>query len=93
VVALPDFEAHEPWRERKFMFDTLRDARIPETAWAYRDMEELNPVRDDGEAGSAAEYIKLGDATRAYYTTGDIWFDHDAFDAGFQTFLGLLETL
>ena len=41
------------------MLATLRAPRIPETAWAYLDLTELDPTRDEEQRGSAAEYQKL----------------------------------
>ncbi len=93
ALALPDFEAHEPTNVRQRMVETLRDDRIPPSAWAYHDMEALNPSRDDDEAGHTGEYLKLGDAVRTYYASGDRWFDEDAFDVGFEIFLELRSRL
>lgn len=97
--APPEARAHEPIFEREFMLDTLRDDRtlpggeplIPETAWEYRETSDVNPERDDAGAGTRAEYEKLATAIRRYYAGRDLWFDSDAFDASFTTFLDLLE--
>lgn len=93
ALAPPDFEAHEPANVRQQLIDTLDDDRVPPTAWAYHEMTEFNPSRDDAAAGSAPEYEKLADAVRDYHVSRDIWFDTLAFDESFETFLGLLPTM
>lgn len=99
-VALPRETApssgddHEPAILREMVVDTLRDPeRIPELAWMYREMEELNPSRDPEAAGTPDEYDKLVGATKDYYTDRSLWFDHDSFDAAFLEFQGLLSEL
>jgi len=92
TLEVVDAGSHEPENIRQLMLETLRDERIPPTAWAYHDMTDLNPTRDADAAGSAGEYDKLADAVRRYHTDGDIYFDLDAFDAGFVTFMELLPT-
>jgi hypothetical protein len=99
-VALPRETApssgddHEPAILREMMVDTLRDPeRIPALAWMYREMDELHSSRDPDEAGSPAEYEKLAEATKAYYSDRDLWFDHDSFDASFLEFQTLLQGL
>jgi hypothetical protein len=82
-----DFEAHEPTVTRARITETLRDARIPATAWAYHPMETFNPARVPSAAGSVAEYEKLIAAIRAYYVDRDATFDREAFDALVPAFL------
>ena len=85
-----DFDAHEPLEERSHILETLRDPRIPEVAWAYREMEELNPDREEAEAGGVAEYQRLAQAVRDYYTRADLYFDREAFDASTEVFVALV---
>ncbi len=87
---LPNFDDHEPSNERALMLETLRDPRLPELAWRYREMTEINPGRVEDEAGTEAEYRRLAEAVRTYYDDGDLWFAREAFDDTFEVFLDLL---
>lgn len=91
ILSHADFEAHEPVEARRLILETLRDPRIPEVAWAYREAEALAPGRDPARAGTAAEYRTLIDAVRDYYASRDLFFDVEAYDALNETFLELLE--
>lgn len=93
AAAPPDVSAHEPLNERNQMVDVFRDDRIPRTAWAYRDMSNLNPDRNEDQAGTPGEYVKLWTATKNYYADRDIWFDQPSLDRDFAIFTELLHKL
>ena len=76
---LPSAAAHEPENIRTFMTDAMGDPRTPARAWRYTDLAELDPSRDDDQAGSRAEMQKLGDALLRYYADAGQWLDEDAF--------------
>ncbi len=76
----PSFEAHEPINVRNAMVDTFRDPRIPASAWAYHELEDLGVDRDNRNLGSVEEYDKLVDAIRRYYDGKGLWFDRDGLD-------------
>jgi hypothetical protein len=82
ALSPPDDEAHEPWRVREYMFDSLSvpAAPAPAKAWNYREMTELNPDRNTKEKGSTGELKKLVAAVKKYYLDNKIWFDHAVFD-------------
>jgi hypothetical protein len=86
------FSAHEPSKTRRHMLDSLDDPRIPPTAWRYREMEELNHHRDDGERGDVAEFRKLKAAVDKYYRDNNQWFDHDGFERDFEIHAALLRS-
>ena len=90
ILSHTDFQAHEPIVLRQRITDTLRDDRVPETAWAYHAIEELVPTRDAAAAGTLAEYEKLIEAVRRYYVERDQFFDLDAFDRGLGPFRALV---
>ena len=91
IASHSDFDAHEPIVVRQRITDSLRDARVPERAWAYRDTPELTPLRDDSMAGSASEYTKLINTVTEYYVERGLYFDHEAFDVSAGLFLGFIE--
>lgn len=80
VLPPPDFSAHEQRQIRDYMIGSLSDQRIPALAMRYRQMDEINPERDEKKKGSPAEMRKLVAAIRTYYTNNGIWFDHAAFE-------------
>jgi len=80
LLSLPDSEAHQPWRIRSHMLDSLPGQRTLAKAWRYRKMTELNPDRNDEEKGSIEELKKLASAVKKYYLDNRIWFDQAAFD-------------
>jgi hypothetical protein len=86
---LPDFDAHEPKTIRDFMKLAIADPRTPAEAWAYVDMETLNPSRNSEAAGSRAEYDKLVDAIERYYEAQGTWFDVEAFRRDYELLLSL----
>jgi hypothetical protein len=79
AIGPPNVGAHEPEAVRRFMVDAMADARTPAIAWRYRAMKELNPGRNGDRAGTRAEFEKLGDAVRGYYSERGLWFDDAAF--------------
>ena len=90
ILAHKDLAAHEPINMRALITDTLRDSRVPAEAWAYHEMEVLNPARDGSKAGTISEYEKLIAAVRDYYASRDLFFDVQAYDASASIFLGLV---
>ena len=84
------FEHHEPPLTRELMLECLADPRIPEVAWSYRKMAEMNPQRDNGARGSLEEYQKLKAAVHRYYRENNLWFDHAALDRDFERYISLL---
>lgn len=92
LFAAWSFGAHQPNKTRDHMLEQLSDSRIPPTAWRYREMTELNPLRDNGKRGRVEEYRKLKDAIERYYRDNGQWFDAVAFDRDFDLFLSLLDS-
>ena len=92
LFALPDIEAHEPWKVRRFMLAALPDQGIPLNAWRYREMKDMNPERDAARRASVEEFMKLAGALERYYRSNDLWFDHAAFARDFERFKSLLRS-
>ncbi|HEY1960212.1 MAG TPA: hypothetical protein VGH28_31600 [Polyangiaceae bacterium] len=83
-AAPPSFASHEPVNIRKYMTDAMADPRTPAVAWRYRALEELAPTYDASQAGSDADFAKLGDGVVQYYASSDEWLDVDAFTSHFD---------
>ena len=80
----PDFTAHEPSVERKYMVESLADERNPPIAWMYQPMKTRVPDWDDQEAGTPEAYQSLAAAVDKFYRDNGIWFDHEAFQRDFE---------
>jgi len=91
LTSIPDFSDHELTNIRSQMTDILEDERIPETAWRYHDVMEINPECDPGAKGTAPEYEKLGAAVARYYTDRDVPFDAVSFQTDLDLFLSLFD--
>ncbi len=90
-IEMPDVKAHEPKNVREYMLESLADSKIPPIAWRYRTANDMNLTHDAAGRASVEEFVELGNATKRYYRSNDVWFDSAAFAQDFELFKRLLE--